>query len=86
METGIIPRYLLLLWRAIVDVLVLVFVLPLCTAFLLNISLPSTVALITGTLIIEYGAAPIGIGLGLHPVFVLYVLVCVASGCHPRPV
>ena len=80
METGIILRYLLLLWRAIVDVLVLVFVLPLCTAFLLNISLPSTVALITGTLIIEYGAAPIGIGLGLHPVFVLYVLVCVALG------
>ncbi len=42
--------------------------------------LPATIALITTTLVIEYGAAPIGIGLGLHPVFVLFVLTCVALG------
>jgi uncharacterized membrane protein len=54
--------------------------LPLIAALLFNIPLPSTLALITSTVVIEYGAAPIGIGLGLNPVFVLYVLVCVALG------
>jgi hypothetical protein len=80
METGIIPDYLVPLLGAIIKALVLVVVLPLAAAFLLSIPIPSTLALITGTLIIEYGAAPIGLGLGLHPVFVLYVLVCVALG------
>jgi hypothetical protein len=80
METGTVPRYLPDLIGAITRALVLVVVVPLATAFLFNIPIPSTLALITTTLIIEYGAAPIGIGLGLHPVFVLYVLVCVASG------
>jgi len=80
METRPAPDYLVPLLRAIIKALVLVVVLPLTVAFLFAIPIPSTVALITGTLIIEYGAAPIGLGLGLHPVFVLYVLVCVALG------
>jgi uncharacterized membrane protein len=80
METGNIPHYLLQLCGAITKALVLVVVLPLTTAFLFTIPIPSTLALITSTLVIEYGAAPIGIGLGLHPAFVLYVLVCVALG------
>lgn len=80
METGTISRYLPDLWGAVTRALVLVFLLPLIAAFLFNIPLPSTLALITSTLVIEYGAAPIGIGLGLNPVFVLYVLVCVALG------
>jgi hypothetical protein len=80
MEAGAIPDYLAPLLGAIIKALVLVVVLPLTVAFLFTIPIPSTLALITGTLIIEYGAAPIGLGLGLHPVFVLYVLVCVALG------
>jgi hypothetical protein len=80
METGTIPRYLPDLVGAIAKALFLVLVLPLAPAFLLNIPLSSTLALITTTLIIEYGAAPIGIGLGLPPLFVFYVLVCVAFG------
>jgi hypothetical protein len=80
MEAGTIPDYLVPLLGAIIKALVLVVVLPLTIAFLFTIPIPSTVALITGTLIIEYGAAPIGLGLGLHPVFVLFVLVCVALG------
>ena len=67
-------------WGQSSKTLVLVVILPLTVAFLFTIPIPSTLALITGTLIIEYGAAPIGLGLGLHPVFVLYVLVCVALG------
>ena len=80
METGTSSRYLPDLWVAVTRALVLVFLLPLIAAFLFNIPLPSTLALITSTLVIEYGAAPIGIGLGLNPLFVLYVLVCVAFG------
>ena len=80
METGTIPHYLFHLCGAITKALVLVVVLPLTPAFLFTIPIPSTLALITSTLVIEYGAAPIGIGLGLPPVFVLYVLACVALG------
>jgi len=80
MKTGTIPPYLLQLCGAITKTLVLVVVLPLTPAFLYPIPIPSTLALITSTLIIEYGAVPIGIGLGLPPVFVLYVLACVALG------
>ena len=80
MEAGPIPDYLVPLLGAIIKALVLVVVLPLTIAFLFTIPLPSTLALITSTLIIEYGAAPIGLGLGLPPVFVLCVLVCVALG------
>ena len=80
MDTGPVPRYLLHLCGAITKAIILVFVLPLTAAFLFNIPVSSTLALITSTLVIEYGAAPIGIGLGLHPVFVLFVLVCVAFG------
>jgi hypothetical protein len=80
METGTIPDYLVPLLGAIIKALVLVVVLPLTVAFFFTIPIPSTLALITSTLIIEYGAAPIGLGLGLHPVFVLCVLVCVALG------
>jgi hypothetical protein len=80
MKTGTLPHYLLQLCGAISKALVLVVVVPLSTAFLFSLSIPSTLILITSTLVIEYGAAPIGIGLGLRPVFVLYVLVCVALG------
>ena len=80
METGIIPRYLLRLLGAITKALILVIVMPLVPAYLFTLSVPSTLVLITSTLVIEYGAAPVGIGLGLPPLFVLYVLVCVASG------
>jgi hypothetical protein len=80
MATGIIPRYLLRLFWAITKALILVIAMPLVPAYLFALSVPSTLVLITSTLVIEYGAAPIGIGLGLPPLFVLYVLVCVALG------
>jgi len=80
MATGTGPHYLLRLFGAITKALVMVFALPLGPAFLFTLSVPSTLALIMSTLVIEYGAAPVGIGLGLPPLFVFYVLVCVALG------
>ena len=80
-----VTKLLLLIWRPDLSpitwfpcwgqsskTLVLVVVLPLTIAFLFTIPIPSTLALITSTLIIEYGAAPIGLGLGL-PRFLYYV-------------
>jgi hypothetical protein len=80
MECGPIPPYVRNLTVAITKGIVLVVVLPVAAAIIFGQSLPSTVALITSTLVIEYGAAPLGIGLGLSPVFVLFVLTCVALG------
>ena len=67
MEYIAIPPYIRQLTGAIVKCVGLVVIIPVAAAFLLSQSLPATLALITSTLIIEYGAAPIGIGLGLHP-------------------
>ena len=80
MHCGPPPPYLRNLAVAIIKGIVLVVVLPFAAALLFAQPLPSTAALITSTLVIEYAAAPIGIGLGLHPVFVLFVLTCVALG------
>jgi hypothetical protein len=80
MECGTLLPSLRILSCAITKGMVLVVVLPLTAAILFAQPLSSTIALITSTLVIEYGAAPVGLGLGLPPVFVLYVLICVALG------
>ena len=80
MESDAIPPYIRQCIGAIAKCVALVLLIPCAAAFLLSQSVPVTLALITSTLIIEYGAAPIGIGLGLHPAFVLVVLTCVALG------
>jgi hypothetical protein len=80
MKCSPLPPYVRTLVVAISKGIVLVVVLPLVTAVISAQSPASTIALITSTLILEYGAAPIGIGLGLHPAFVLFVLTCVALG------
>ncbi|MDP3564159.1 MAG: hypothetical protein Q8R70_06675 [Methanoregula sp.] len=80
MECTAVPPYIRPLIAAILKCVTLVLIVPCAAAFLFSQSVPATFALITITLIIEYGAAPIGIGLGLHPVFVLLVLTCVALG------
>jgi uncharacterized membrane protein len=43
-------------------------------------SLPVTLALMGSTFFVEYGAAPVGILGGLDPLFVLFVLACIALG------
>ena len=80
MESDAFPPYIHKLIGAIAKCIALVLIIPCTAAFLLSQSVPATLALITSTLIIEYGAAPIGIGLGLHPAFVLLVLSFVALG------
>jgi len=80
MASDAIPRYIRPVIGAIAKCVGFVLLLPCAAAFLFSQSIPATLAVITSTLIIEYGAAPIGIGLGLHPVFVLMVLTSVALG------
>jgi hypothetical protein len=80
MESDAIPPYVLPFISAIAKGVGLVLLLPIAAAYLFSQPVPATLAVITGTLIIEYGAAPLGIGLGLHPAFVLLVLTSVALG------
>ena len=78
METCRIPHYLQHLGITLVKFVGFAVALPIVLAMLLTIPVTSTLALIATTLIIEYGAAPVGIGLGLQPVFVLVVLTSMA--------
>ena len=80
MESNAITSCIRPLMGGIVKCVALVLIIPCATAILLSQSVPATLALITSTLLIEYAAAPIGIGLGLHPAFVLLVLTSMALG------
>ncbi len=75
-----LPHYAGHIAIALAKLLLLAVVLPLLPAFLLGLSVPSVLALIGSTLVIEYGAAPVGLGLGLHPLYVLVILTCIALG------
>jgi len=78
METCRIPHYLQHIGFSLVKFVGFVVALPIVLAMLFTIPVTSTLALITTSLIIEYCAAPVGIGLGLQPVFVLVVLTSAA--------
>ncbi len=68
------------IWPGIAELLVLAVILPVAVAFVFGYSPPPVLALIASTLVIEYGAAPVGLGLGLPWPFVLFTLCCVALG------
>jgi hypothetical protein len=55
-------------------------ILPFLPAVLFGYSLTATLALIGSGLVLEYGAAPVGLTLGLSPVVVFYVLMCTETG------
>ena len=80
MEEIPFTHYLEHLIAACAKFVLIAIILPVIPAMIFNLSLPATLTLMTTTFVIEYGAAPIGIGLGLPPVFVLYVLSCIACG------
>jgi hypothetical protein len=60
--------------------ILLILILPLLPALVLGYPLMPTLAMIGSSLIIESTAAPVGIALGLSPVFVFYVLICTEAG------
>jgi Putative small multi-drug export protein len=80
METGTSVSLLQHLGITLLICIGLVLVLPLVLTLLLALPVTSTLALLAMTLVIEYGAAPGGIALGLPPGFVLVVLCSVALG------
>ncbi|MGD1004099.1 MAG: small multi-drug export protein [Methanoregulaceae archaeon] len=80
MEDVPVTHYLEHLVIAIIKFFLLTIALPLIPVFIFNLSIPAVLTLMTSTFLIEYGAAPIGIGLGLSPLFVIYVLICIATG------
>jgi hypothetical protein len=60
--------------------IILAVVLPFIPALFFSIPVPSVLALIAGTFVIEYGAAAVGVGMGLSPFYVLFALTCIALG------
>jgi len=79
-SASLIISLLARLTGAISKALMLILIIPLAAALALSVPATHTLALIGSALVIEYGAAPIGIGLGLPPAFVFFVLACVALG------
>ena len=80
MESGNPPCLLLSLCGTVTRGILLAVIFPLVPVFLFGIPLPTGLALVASTFVIEYGAAVPGIGFDLPPVYILYVLVCVAAG------
>jgi uncharacterized membrane protein len=66
--------------RAFGGCIFLALVLPVVSAYLLGLSPSSTCALIASAFLIEYGAVPIGIGLGLPPIYVLCAAISIEAG------
>jgi hypothetical protein len=79
-SASIIISLLTRLTGALSKGLMLVLIIPLAAALAFALPATTTLALIGSALIIEYGAAPVGIGLGLPPLFVFFVLTCVGLG------
>ncbi|PKL63649.1 MAG: hypothetical protein CVV32_12770 [Methanomicrobiales archaeon HGW-Methanomicrobiales-3] len=79
-SASVITSFLVRLTSALSKGILLVLVIPLAVAILFTYDVMSTLTLIGTTLLIEYGAAPVGVLLGLPPVFIFFVLSCVALG------
>ena len=80
MDLRAIRDFLSRILRAEAGCVTLAILMPLLPAVVLGFSLSHTVALISTAFLIEYGAAPVGIVLGLPPLFVFYAIVCVEAG------
>ena len=80
MEDVPVTHYFEHLAGAAVKFVLIAIALPLLPAIVFNEPFAPVVALVTSTFVVEYGAAPIGIGMGLNPFFVLFTLTCIAIG------
>ncbi|WP_321508502.1 small multi-drug export protein [uncultured Methanoregula sp.] len=80
MEPGKISTVLRRLARALARCVLVAILLPLLPVLFLGIPLAATLTVITTGFIIEYGAAPVGLALGLSPWIVFYILMCTETG------
>ncbi|MFA7694342.1 MAG: small multi-drug export protein [Methanoregula sp.] len=80
MERAVVLAALRLAYGALGGCIFLALVLPLVLAYLLGLPLASTFGLIASAFLIEYGAVPIGIGLGLPPLYVLCAAISIEAG------
>ena len=58
--------------------IILAFAIPISISAVLGIHISKTLSLIVSTFALEYFAVPVGIGLGLNPVFVLITVTSIA--------
>jgi len=80
MEPGKISTFLRQLARALARGILVAVILPLLLVLLLNIPLAPALTLIGSGFLIEYGAAPVGLALGLSPWAVFAILMCTETG------
>jgi len=80
MERAAVLAALSLVCGALGVCVFLALVLPIVSAYLLGLSLVCVFALIASTFLIEYGAVPVGIALGLPPLYVLCAVICIEAG------
>ena len=80
MEDVPVTHYFEHLAGATVKFVLIAIALPLLPVIMFNEPFSPVLALVTSTFVIEYGAATIGIGMGLDPFYVLFTLICIAVG------
>ena len=80
MEPATVSQFAKKSARALARFILVALILPLLPVLFLNIPLPQTLAVLTSGLVIEYGAAPVGLALGLSPWIVFYILMCTETG------
>jgi len=80
MEPGKISGVVRKLVRALARFVLVAVILPLVPALFLGIPAASILAVMSAGFLIEYGAAPVGLALGLSPWIVFYILMCTETG------
>ncbi|MDN7024571.1 hypothetical protein FGU65_06670 [Methanoculleus sp. FWC-SCC1] len=66
--------------RAAAAILLLIFAVPLILGIASSIGSPAVITLIVSTLLLQAGAAVVGLGFGLHPLVTLALVTSVAAG------
>ncbi len=66
--------------RAAAAILLFIFAIPLVLGIVSRVDSPAVITLIVSTLLLQAGAAAVGLGFGLHPVITLALVTSVAAG------
>ncbi len=66
--------------RAAAAILLFIFAVPLILGIASSVDSPAVITLILSTLLLQAGAAAVGLGFGLHPIITLALVTSVAAG------
>jgi hypothetical protein len=80
MDPGKISAFLRQIVTALARCILVAVVLPLVPVLFFGVPLAPVLSVISSGFLIEYGAAPIGLALGLSPLVVFFILMCTETG------